>query len=302
MIAKNEGSYLLEWISYYLVLGFDRIIIYDNESTDNTRQIIQHAQLNDKRISYIFWSDIPDRAPMIPAYNDAVKRTNTEWIAFFDIDEFLVLKEDNSISEFLLKFDSSVSAIGINWLIFGSSNQENYRDDLVIQRFKRCSVPEFAPNKHIKTIARTKRIQHMYIHSAKISSGEYVNAEGKNIKIENLGRSDSICENIAQINHYVLKSKEEYKQKKIKGEGSHPPNSPKRSTKFTPEFWDHHDRNECTDNSIDRFIQPTIEMMEKLKSTEHLSLTEKLIFQISPIKKFYRRLKANISTYFIFIN
>ncbi len=34
-IAKNEAPYFLEWIIYHkYIVGFDEIVIYDNDSTD----------------------------------------------------------------------------------------------------------------------------------------------------------------------------------------------------------------------------------------------------------------------------
>ena len=40
-IAKNEGRYLQEWIEYHKMLGVEKFFIYDNESADNTREILQ---------------------------------------------------------------------------------------------------------------------------------------------------------------------------------------------------------------------------------------------------------------------
>ena len=40
-IAKNEGRYLQEWIEYHKMLGVEKFFIYDNESADNTRKILQ---------------------------------------------------------------------------------------------------------------------------------------------------------------------------------------------------------------------------------------------------------------------
>jgi hypothetical protein len=39
-IAKNEGPYLKEWIEYHKLVGFTKFYFYDNESTDNTREIL----------------------------------------------------------------------------------------------------------------------------------------------------------------------------------------------------------------------------------------------------------------------
>ena len=40
-IAKNEGHYLEEWVEYYLSIGVDHFYIYDNDSTDNSKEVLQ---------------------------------------------------------------------------------------------------------------------------------------------------------------------------------------------------------------------------------------------------------------------
>ncbi len=39
-IAKNEGAYFEEWIEWHRKLGVEKFYIYDNESTDNTKEIL----------------------------------------------------------------------------------------------------------------------------------------------------------------------------------------------------------------------------------------------------------------------
>ena len=39
-IAKNEGPYFKEWIEWHLNHGVDKFYIYDNESTDGTKNIL----------------------------------------------------------------------------------------------------------------------------------------------------------------------------------------------------------------------------------------------------------------------
>ena len=34
-IAKRENKYIREWIEYYLKLGFDNIVLYDNNDKDD---------------------------------------------------------------------------------------------------------------------------------------------------------------------------------------------------------------------------------------------------------------------------
>ena len=41
VIIKNEGKDIAEWIDYHIIAGVSKFYIYDNESTDNTKEILQ---------------------------------------------------------------------------------------------------------------------------------------------------------------------------------------------------------------------------------------------------------------------
>lgn len=40
-IAKNEGPYIREWIEYHKIVGVERFYFYDNDSSDNTREVLE---------------------------------------------------------------------------------------------------------------------------------------------------------------------------------------------------------------------------------------------------------------------
>ena len=69
------------------------------------------------------------------AYEHARKHSDADWLAFFDADEFLVLHQDVSIGAFLHRFEADVSAVAVNWIVFGSGGQEAWRALPVTERF-----------------------------------------------------------------------------------------------------------------------------------------------------------------------
>lgn len=58
----------------------------------------------------------------IKAYNDFIDKHYSEYrfAAFFDVDEFLCLKKDSSLEDFLARYDD-VYGVGINWRVFGDN-------------------------------------------------------------------------------------------------------------------------------------------------------------------------------------
>lgn len=47
-IAKNEEKYLKDWVHYHHNLGFDKIVIFDNNDVNNNGQISIINQLKKK--------------------------------------------------------------------------------------------------------------------------------------------------------------------------------------------------------------------------------------------------------------
>ena len=113
-IAKNEGAYFKEWIEWHLKLGVDKFYIYDNESTDNTKQVLQ-PYIESGIVEYQYF---PGRRRQLAAYDDCFERHRfeTRWIAVIDIDEFIVPKTDDSIPQFLHHVEGC-AAVEINWLV-----------------------------------------------------------------------------------------------------------------------------------------------------------------------------------------
>ena len=121
VIIKNEGPYIEEWVRYHLLVGADIIYIYDNESTDNTRQILE-PYISSGKVVYKYF---PGIAMQLPAYNDALRRykNSCKYIAFIDADEFLFpLNEGESVANIvssILDVEPKAGGLAVNWRMFG---------------------------------------------------------------------------------------------------------------------------------------------------------------------------------------
>jgi hypothetical protein len=267
-IMKNEGVYILEWLAFHRVIGFDEIFIYNNESTDTTAGLLAPLQAAGL-VKVIPWPSVAGIAPQRAAYADVLSRTKCEWVCFIDADEFINLKCDDSIHAFLQRFPAAVSAIAMNWRLFGSSGRVAYEADLVTKRFNRSSRQSVHVNKHCKTIARVEDIGEIHIHRCFLKSGLYVDESGEAIEIQRLGFTPGVRTNLVQINHYVLKSKEEFTWKQKRGNANRSSEEADKYLRLTREFFTAHDLNDEEDLSIHRFDARLEKELSFLRSLLH---------------------------------
>ena len=201
-IAKNEDLYIQEWIDYNKKLGFDKIFIYENNWRCN---------IEDPILVKIPYDGLNKQ---VEAYNHFIQNYKNEYdyAAFFDVDEFLVLKKHKTVNEFITEYQNS-NGIGVNWVWFGSGGkltiEESGVGDSVLKRFIK---KENTKNEGMKTILNLK------------SHGLMVLPHNPNIPIFDTDRriiygpaNPNGSTDIAQLNHYFFKSYEEYVKKCERG-------------------------------------------------------------------------------------
>lgn len=238
-IAKNEGRYLQEWVEYHNLQGVEKFYIYDNESTDNTREVLQ-PYVNKGLVEYIFF---PGLKMQLKAYKDCVKRhkRDAQYIAFIDIDEFIVPVKHNTIPEYLQSL-GRISGVQINWIVYGSGGAQKRVDGFVIDRFRDHSLPNDPLNHHVKTIANPRRIITFFsAHRPLILLGKYVDADGNRIKESFWTRPQTNSQ--IRVNHYAIKSYEEFLEKRSRGRA--------RFNRIRGlSFFDKYDKNEIKNDTI----------------------------------------------------
>lgn len=126
-MLRNQRRWLREWIEYYLMMGVEHFIIYDNNSEDEPLDILQ-CYIDQGLVTYVLWppKSIPGpwrpfktrleawqyhwfhdsldtclddtwtihrQAPcQLAAFSDALTRTRggvTRWLASLDVDEYI---------------------------------------------------------------------------------------------------------------------------------------------------------------------------------------------------------------------
>lgn len=237
-IAKNEGPYFREWIEWHRAKGVEKFYIYDNDSTDSAKSVLA-PYIESGLVDYTFF---PGYRRQLAAYDDclAKHRMEARWIAFIDLDEFIVPVKDRTIPDFLSRFDN-FPAVEINWLVYGSGGARKKVPGTMMERFKHHSRPDHPLNRHVKSIVNPRLVFTMTgCHEAARISGQAADSHGCPIKKnfrERLPQQDVI-----RINHYAVRSYEEFLEKQNRGRAS----GTQRTVKS--EYFSMYDLNDIYDN------------------------------------------------------
>jgi hypothetical protein len=191
------------------LIGVEHFYIYDNESSVPIKERLN----NFKDICTII--DYPGKIKQLSAYNDCLKKygKDSKWMIFIDGDEYILPKKHNNLKDFLQEYDDYY-AVGINWVMFGSSFHDKKQNGFLIDKYRYRNKNQ---NQHIKSIVKPEYTIEFDSnpHCAKITDEtKYVDPTKKRISGP-FNNNNTI--DIIQINHYYEKSVEEQMEKQKRG-------------------------------------------------------------------------------------
>ncbi len=205
-VVRDEERYIAEWIAYQLALGFDTVVLLDNNSSDQTKAIAaMFAPRHDIRV---FDWPMRTRDYQLRAYEFAARRFSQEfaWMAFFDTDEFLVLDAGATLKQRLAALPDA-AAVAISWAMFGSSGHREAPAGLVIENFRKRSAPDFGPNIHVKSIIRPKLMKATSNPHGFEMDGPYVDLAGREPRWQWLGKLAAAPDYAGgKLHHYFTRS------------------------------------------------------------------------------------------------
>ena len=211
--AKNEATYIKEWIEFHKLVGVEHFYIYDNESNDNLKETLL-PYIKSGEVDYIYWYGTEQQRNM---YNDCLfkHKYDTKWLAYIDIDEFIVPIAKNNILDVLKDYDG-YAGLSIHWVMYGDNGQTDRKPGLVIERFTKRANDNFIRNMEIKTIINPRLCVGMDVHKPYVYRNYY--SVDENYKKIYSHKYNPFTINKIRINHYFCKSWEEYVKKQKRGD------------------------------------------------------------------------------------
>ena len=244
-IMKNEGPYLKEWLDYHILVGIEKFYLYDNESTDNTKEILK-PYIKKGIVDYTYW---PGKAQQIIAYKDSFNKHSdeTKWMAVIDLDEFIVPVYYDTIQEYLKTLPKNFAQLIMGWVQYGSSGHKTKPDGLVMENYKKHALKNWG----IKPIVNPRLIVDLTNpHCFKVA-GFTIDENGKKLGRIIQDENRNITTNKIRCNHYVTKSYEEYINRMNQGSVSTMRIEDYRSI----ERFKWYDRNDVYDDIMDKYIE-----------------------------------------------
>jgi hypothetical protein len=209
--ARDEPN-IAEWVAHHLLLGFDKVFIFDHLSVVPIATKIGtnfDNRLIVKRVEGV--GEI--KFKLMKEALDIAQKINASWMLYLDADEFLCLNKVNNLKNYLDKF-SEADAIGVNWLMFGSAGHIKQPPGLLTENFIKSDM---RLNSHVKSFVRPSVVRYIWnAHFYNITNpNRYFSANFTRMKMGPFNNQPlPFINSVAYIAHYYTQSEEEHLRRK----------------------------------------------------------------------------------------
>ena len=217
-IGKKENLYAREFIEYYKSLGFDKIIIFDNNEIEEEKfEYVLKDYISNKFVEIIDIRGII--SVQIPVFNYCYKKYYKlfDWIALFDFDEYLFINESQNIGNYIYnkKFENCQSIL-FNWNIYDDNDLEKYDNRKLIQRFNHLKYY----TSQVKSMVRGG-LENVIIpssHIIGININHFCDSNGNKVFPQTYYSIKNNNNSKAFIKHFYTKTAQEFCNKILKGD------------------------------------------------------------------------------------
>ncbi|HET6674183.1 MAG TPA: glycosyltransferase family 92 protein [Nitrospiraceae bacterium] len=230
--VKDEATYIADWLSFHRAVGVRHFYLYDDGSSDGTIEIAR-AILDSTHLTVFPWRsrmvDTPTgnqlNAQAI-AFAHAVLNFGSqyEWMAFIDVDEFMLPKSGSTLKEALWGAGGFPN-ISLPWHLFGTSGHKKRQPGSILINYTFRSADPMNRKKNssnFKCIVDPCQVSEVSIHHFSTEKyGEMTSNDKGDIfsRKERKNKEFYSSEHI-QLNHYYSKSEEELQEKLARGPAS----------------------------------------------------------------------------------
>lgn len=237
-VMKNEGPFILDWIAHNRAIGVTNFLVYTNDCSDETEHLLDllsDAGVTRRDNPYSKAGGVPQQAAFRAANSEPLVQ-NARWLLTLDVDEYLNIHVGDGTLHDLIAAVPEADAISIPWRLFGNGGVHEFSDTPVVEQFSKCAALYSPKPLHawaFKTLYRNNGLfQRLGIHRpkgldfSKAQGAVWVNGSGDPMP-PNIWRrmwrmkTSTWGYDLAQINHYAVRSAESFLVKRDRGRVNH---------------------------------------------------------------------------------
>ena len=270
---KDEGPFLIEWILYHRLIGFDDIVMYSNDCTDSSYELLDilasYGLLTHYRTSPSLDESAQGHAADLMFKSHHYQKA--DWVSWVDADEFICVNCDGHNVDALIDNLGNAFGVFMNWRLFGDNKISAWRDGSVLEQFDSCARKGNRANNPVKAFFRPHHtIEELYIHRPVLSDGfpkeglDVLGSDGECIPMKmvmgkrphgpplQVHQTNKRKYSLVQVNHYAVRTFDVFSLKKFRGSGMKAIGASEelRGRRHGDQFWVKRNRNEVKDHSI----------------------------------------------------
>lgn len=256
--ARNEGIYLLPWLSYHLALGIDHVLIVTNDLSDGSDQLLKHIAEIEPRFTWLDSSREPlrGRTVGVRSYDFAWRNFDFQsysWMLVLDIDEFLCLPPGVGLQEWLGRFHKTDQVV-LFWRNFGANGHiKRPHGDWILESYLESQPLAKIKPREFKSMHRTKTLAGVGTHFSPMEKNKIVRVSNASGQLLYSGLSQQARDAVyggeltpswegAWVNHYSTLSVEEYVMRGYRGAASDREGA--ANEKYGPNYFLHRNRHQ----------------------------------------------------------
>ena len=175
--ARNETDYIVEWLDYHRLIGFEHVYLYCNDDIpDRLRETVGcYCDGPSPFVTFRHWRHAADEdfvGEQRRMYTHFLRHhmEEVERFCFLDVDEFFVLRGSNNIGCFVDSLGFEADFLYFNWLVYGNSGRIVRDDASVLLSYVHRS-PQI--DHFTKLICRASAIDPTIVSELEIDTGPF---------------------------------------------------------------------------------------------------------------------------------
>lgn len=227
VIAKDDNDDFLEWVIHHKGIGISNIYLIDNNSSV---PLIQAPGIRSHVVSgfiaqYSYFSTQKVPNNQLWAYRYCLEnfKDKHDFIGFIDTDEYIVVRDQNQTVSQIFDSFRDMGGLSLHWLMFGSNGHVERPEGGVVRNYDTKCQQAITVKTFVNTryVADDPLLGHPYNFKFKdgynsVDTNKRTVLSSRN---EKDGKPPPGVFDVIYLNHYVLKSFEDYKKKSARGSG-----------------------------------------------------------------------------------